>query len=158
MAGAPKTEKKLAKHTDGKMLQVVEEMLKYGHTEVFVRNTLGISKDCWKEWKRKDPKFKALLHNWRDYADAQVERALFERATGGHTKRKTVTDEKGGVTETEEELGPDAGACAKWLGSRQPHKWSQKVGVEHSGSCDLRGLIGVLDAEESKDILGDLLD
>ena len=151
------TDKLSSEKPNADTLSVVKGLLEYGHSEKFICDHLNINYGTWRKWKQEDHEFKELLANWRNYADAQVEKALFERARGGAKKTKRVTKADGSVEETVEELAADPGAAAKWLRCRKPEEWTDKTQVEHTGTCDLRGLIGILDKQESEETLGDLL-
>lgn len=98
-------------------------------------------------WIASRPEFSGAIKEGREFADAHVERALFERATGySHPDVDIRTVSVGdGVSEIVQtpvtrHYPPDTGAMVFWLKNRLPGKWRDKVAVEHSG-IDFAGIL-----------------
>lgn len=138
--------------------QRLKELAEAGYTERQISLALDISQSSITAWKRRYPEFKDLLQVWKLDADKQVERSLFERATGYvHDEEKIYFNKEGEVTRVmvEKHYPPDVKACIFWLKNRQRDKWKDKHEIEHSGEGDFaaavlsaRKRIGVDDTQE----------
>ena len=66
----------------------------------------------------------------KELADAQVARSMYQRARGYDLKSEKIFCGKDGEiirAETVEHYPADVTAAHRWLGSRQPALWAQKV-------------------------------
>jgi len=136
----------------------VRILCKDGKTDVEIAHYFGISVDTYIAWKKKNPKFSILTRDWKDKADAQVERSLYKRAVGYQYNETTYEKSKTGglgimlsdgdiegikhedTSKTKiivKEVAPDVQAQVFWLKNRQPKQWRDKVDVEHSGDLIL---------------------
>lgn len=147
--------KKLAKQGrptkfDPKKMAAVELMARRGFTDKEIARCLGVTEQTINNWKKAHPDFFESLKGWKDYADGNVERSLYERATG-----YTAPETKAQWVETSEVLDgqvfksgrweyadlrkhypPDTPAAIFWLKNRQG--WRDKQELEHSGDITLR--------------------
>jgi len=133
-------------------IRQVEKLASYGHTDNFMADFFGVSVTHWNRWKLAHPKFRAKLQDWKSVADAQIERALFERAIGFEMQEiicevtgteliiKDISiDELRVVPEWRKaikikRLAPDVSACIFWLKNRDPEHWRDRI--EIAGSND----------------------
>jgi transposase len=88
-----------------------------GLTNEQIAANMGISKVTFYEWRNKFPNFANLIKEDKDYADTQVENALYKQALEGN------------VT-----------AAIFWLKNRRRKDWKDKQDVEVSGE------VGIVDA------------
>jgi transposase len=88
-----------------------------GLTNEQIAANMGISKVTFYEWRNKFPNFANLIKEDKDYADTQVENALYKQALEGN------------VT-----------AAIFWLKNRRRNNWKDKQDVEVSGE------VGIVDA------------
>jgi transposase len=88
-----------------------------GLTNEQIAANMGISKVTFYEWRNKFPNFANLIKEDKDYADTQVENALYKQALDGN------------VT-----------AAIFWLKNRRRNNWKDKQDVEVSGE------VGIVDA------------
>ncbi len=75
-----------------------------GLTDDEIAHNMGISRSTLYEWKKKFPDISDTLKEGKDYADYEIENALFNSAKGGN------------VT-----------AMIFWLKNRRPAKWRERV-------------------------------
>ena len=94
---------------------------------------IGITKNTFYSWRRKYPEFDEAVSKGKEYADFQVENALFSRCIGYKTK-KVVTNisepdiegnRKTSMIITEEEIPPNVTACLAWLNNRKNDVWKR---------------------------------
>lgn len=113
-------------------LDNVRLLAERGFTDKEMSNVFGITEQTWNNWKSAHPHFFESLKEWKRSADANVERALFERATGySHPEDKIFNDSgKAMRVETVKHYPPDTTAGIFWLKNRQPDKWRDKVDIE----------------------------
>jgi len=112
-----------------------------GATDKDLANFFDITEDTITQWKKDYPEFSLSLKAGKDAKDAEVEKRLFERATGyTHKVRKpmSVSDPAGQgshieIIEYEETIAPDTTSMIFWLKNRQSAKWRDKQELEHSG-------------------------
>ena len=109
-------------------------------------------------WKLKDPKFFESLKEWKNEADAKVEKTLLQRALGYRydevTYEKFKKDglgvriiDEGELEEIKKEnckikivvkeIIPDVTAQIFWLKNRKPKDWRDRKEHEHSGNINL---------------------
>lgn len=85
-----------------------------GLTNEQIAANMGISKVTFYEWRNKFPNFANLIKEDKDYADTQVENALYKQALEGN------------VT-----------AAIFWLKNRRRNNWKDKQDVEVSGEIGI---------------------
>jgi len=95
----------------------------------------GISAAQLQAWKERHETFRQAVQDSRDLADKQVERSLFERATGySHPEDKVFANAgKPLVVPTSKHYPPDPTSMMFWLKNRQPLRWRERVDHEVSG-------------------------
>lgn len=94
---------------------------------------MHISYSTLREWKGKYSAISAALKSGKEYADVQVENALFKRAVGfQYVEEKTETDEHGRVrtTKINRTALPDTVAQIYWLKNRRPDVWRDRPNVD----------------------------
>lgn len=106
-------------------------------------------------WK-KDPDFFHSLKENKEYADAMMERSLYERGMGyEHEEDEIFCHPKTGkvtVVKIVKHYAPDPTSIIFWLKNRKPKEWRDKVDIDHGFSDEnyekLRSLsIQEIDAE-----------
>jgi transposase-like protein len=88
-----------------------------GLTNEQIAQNMGISKQTFYEWRNKFSDFADLIKEDKDYADTQVENALYKAAMEGNTTAQIF-----------------------WLKNRRRNNWKDKQDVEVSGE------VGIVDA------------
>ena len=105
-----------------------------GFTEPEICKILSVSQKTLLDWKRKDPEFFKRIENWKNVADDEIERSLFERARGyvhPETKVHWDTELKEWMTITiDKYYPPDSVACFYWLKNRRPERWKDKHSLD----------------------------
>lgn len=114
----------------------VQKLTKLGATDKDLAEFFNVTEQTINNWKTKHPEFFESLNAGKEVADAKVEKALFERATGYETKESKVVfeDGKADYIELPKYYPPDTTACIFWLKNRRPEQWREKQEVEHSGT------------------------
>lgn len=105
-----------------------------GFTDQELADILGVSLSTFKNWKRADETFFALLKEGKNVADTAVEASLFQSAIGYSHKAVKFFVIDGAVVSQEyiEHYPPNPTSMVFWLKNRQPKKWRDKVDVEHA--------------------------
>lgn len=118
----------------------------------------AVSKTTITDWKRRHPEFLASIKRGKDFADKEVIRALWKRATGclitRGIRRVEMARDSGKVVKVVEEavqieLPPDTAAAFIWLKNRRPDSWRQKIDHENEFTGEIRVTLGG-DAEGEK--------
>jgi len=116
-----------------------------GATDADLADEFGVTVPTIRNWMFKYPEFFAAIKLNKPVADAQVERSLYERATGYSREcvRQQYDAKAGEWVETTyiEHVPPDATAMIFWLKNRNPKEWRDKVDHELSGSIDIAGAL-----------------
>lgn len=108
-------------------LKRVKDLMSLGLTDKQLAGVLKVSEQTVNAWKKK-PEFLEALRAGKDFADDQVERALFERATGYEHPEDDIRVCDGIIvtTPTVKHYPPDTSAAIIWLKNRRPEKWRDK--------------------------------
>jgi len=109
----------------------IHRMALLGFTQAETAKVIGISERTFRDWLKDRPEVADAWYKGGVYADAQVARALFHRATGAVTpdSHMAVINDKVTITPTEKHYPPDTRAAFLWLNNRQPERWKNKVEV-----------------------------
>lgn len=94
-------------------LTLIRGWARDGLTDEEIARNIGISRSTLYEWKKKYPDLSNTLKEGKDYADYEIENALFNAAKAGN------------VT-----------AMIFWLKNRRPSKWREKVEDSMNASED----------------------
>lgn len=113
----------------------VERLAKKGWTDAEMAAFYEVTEQTWNNWKKKDPEFFESLKDWKAEADHEVERSLYERATGYSHPDSHISNYQGEITVTAitKHYPPDSTAAIFWLKNRKPGEWRDKLDHEHSG-------------------------
>ena len=113
----------------------VEILSKKGFTDQEMADFFEVSLSSWYDWKKKDIVFKENISTWKSVADNNVQRSLYERATGYETiEQKAFQDKKSGTIEIvslTKQHPPDPTSMIFWLKNRQPDKFRDVIKNEH---------------------------
>lgn len=138
---------------------VVKYMAIQGLTDVQMAKELKVSEKSFNEWKKKYPEFLQSLKKGKEIPDDEVEKSLFNRATGySHDAVKIFMP--AGAKEPvyapyTERFPPDPTSMIFWLKNRRPDKWRDKRVEElelppDSGLIILKGKMGVEEWQKNK--------
>jgi hypothetical protein len=124
-------------------LEKVKLLAEKGFTDLELCKFYDVSERAWNNWKHKHPEFMQFLKEGKAKADEDVERSLFERATG-YTCREAhevISNGECHTLEVVKQLPPATTACIFWLKNRNPEKWRDKHNVEHENNISLGELL-----------------
>lgn len=122
-------------------LEVLSGWARRGLTDEQIAENCGIAVRTLYEWKNRFPQIMQALKKGKDWADVQVENALFRRAIG--YEYDEVTYEDGMETKrVKKRVGGDVTAQIFWLKNRRPDLWRDKR--EDKGNDDERNGTGVV--------------
>lgn len=111
------------------------DLISKGATDTEVADFFGVTVRTLYNWRHTYPEFFLAVKASKEEADATVERALFQRATGYETDAiKFFLAKDGEIKEARyrEIVPPDPTAMIFWLKNRKPSEWREKSEVEHS--------------------------
>ncbi len=113
-------------------MEQVRKLAEAGWIDRDMADFFGVSESTWTNWKKAHPEFLASLKDWKAQADARVERALYERATGYSHPDTHIAVKNGKVIKTEitKTYAPDTTAAIFWLKNRNPAEWRDKIDVD----------------------------
>jgi hypothetical protein len=100
---------------------------KHGYTDKKLAAFFFVTEQTVNNWKKAHPEFFESLKESKLIADDQVERSLYERATGyEHPEDKIFANgDKALVVPTVKHYPPDVTACIFWLKNRKPEDWRE---------------------------------
>ncbi|MCK5019019.1 MAG: hypothetical protein KAS32_18305 [Candidatus Peribacteraceae bacterium] len=107
----------------------VRAMSELGLTDEQMSKVLGVSRATFSTWKEKDEEFLDTIKEGKKISDENVERSLFERATGYSHKDTHISNYMGGITKTDiiKHYAPDTTACIFWLCNRKKAEWKRSI-------------------------------
>lgn len=118
----------------------VEKLCRFGATDVEIAEFFDVSVRTIHRWKLDHEDFCHSISIGKESADARVERALYERATGFTFKedqafkcRDSGGAEKVEVVTLEKQVPAETAAMIFWLKNRKKEAWRDKVEVGGNG-------------------------
>ena len=106
----------------------------FGATDTQIAEVMNVSEHTITYWERTKPEFLEALNKGKLTKDQQVERSLFERATGYSHPDVHISNYQGEITQTEiiKHYPPSEVACIFWLKNRMREKWAdiQKTSID----------------------------
>ena len=146
----------------------IEGWARDGLTEEQIAKNMGVSRSTLSDYKVKYPDILRAIKNSKEFADREVENALFNKATGYTVKlkkpmkvrhveydevsgRKVAEYERIEYIEEEVHVPADTTAQIFWLKNRKPNEWRDKVTVTDESSLEkLDELISSIDTLAKK--------
>ena len=124
-------------------LKKVEKLARMGWTDAQMADFFDVDERTWHRWKAADEEFRQALKEWKDEADARVERSLYERATGYSHPDVHISNYQGHITITPviKRYPPDTTAAIFWLKNRKPAEWRDKQEQQHEANDTLAQLL-----------------
>lgn len=104
-------------------LELVRRLVLAGLTDEKIAGIIGVAESTYHLWKKAHPEFSEAQKDWKDEADACVERSLYHRACGWE-------DPDGKV------VPPDTKAAIFWLKNRKRQEWRDKI--EHGVDANIK--------------------
>lgn len=133
-----------------------------GLTNEEIATKIKINPDTLYSWMKRFPEISEAIKRNKEFADQEVEQALFKKATGRSVKTveeprfNPKTGEFELVVVRRETLPPDVAAQAFWLKNRRPEKWRDKrefVSENTAEMSDINELtVKIFDADEDRSL------
>lgn len=126
-----------------------------GGTPKSLAEILNVSEQTVYNWLKTHNDFHIAWYGGKDFADANVVKALYKRAIGWREDvEESRTDKDGNILTSEKTLvfAPDVQAQMFWLKNRQPHNWKDKVEVREEVT------VAIVDHEEANARYNSILD
>lgn len=116
----------------------VKVACRLGATQADLAELLEVSLPTIKKWMVKYPDFKKAYDTYREIADEQVERSLYERARGySCVETKAFLCEGEVLTRNViKHYPPDSTSMIFWLKNRKPKHWTDKVEKTDNASSE----------------------
>lgn len=116
----------------------VAMLAKRGWTDAEMAEFFGVAEATWYNWKDAHPEFLEALKDWKEEADARVERSLYERATGYSHPEDKIFQHNGEpvVVPTVKHYPPDTTAAIFWLKNRKREQWRDRHDIDHGVQND----------------------
>lgn len=111
-------------------LNKIQEWSLSGATHEDIANAMGINVSTLYAWSNAHEEISNALKTTKDFADIQIENALYKRAKGYTVKliKQKVTKDGEVITYFDEQhIAPDTTAQIFWLKNRKPSIWRDKV-------------------------------
>lgn len=132
-------------------LQQITAWAREGLYDYQVAKKMGIGRSTFSEWLLEYTELVEALEEGRDYADRQIENALYKSAMGYEYVEETEVNVGKGKMEIDKRViktqAPSVNAQIFWLKNRQPDRWrdKQEIDNKHSGTINV-----VFDEETEK--------
>ena len=99
-----------------------------GATDIEMATFFDVDEKTLNVWKHKHPEFRQSLKDGKQNADANVGKALYQRATGYSHKEDKIFQHEGEpiIVPTTKHYPPDATSMIFWLKNRQSGKWRDR--------------------------------
>ncbi len=116
-------------------LKKISEWATGGMTDIEIAFNMGIAYSTFREWVKNHPKFSAAIKKYKETADDNVERSLYQRAMGWEyteeTHERWFNKETGKyemvLTKTvKRQVLPETLATIFWLKNRRPDDWRDR--------------------------------
>ena len=107
---------------------IIKKLVLMGATDNDLAEAFEVTEQTINNWKIKHPKFFESLKDWKIQADANVEKALYLRATGYSHKETKIATHEGVITDSQEfdkHYPPDTAAAFIWLQNRKSAEWKR---------------------------------
>lgn len=127
-----------SKHSD-EMPDQAKMLAEKGWTDAEIAKFFKVTEQTVNNWKLAHPQFFESLKEGKAVADDQVQRSLFERATGYSHREDKIFCHEGCpvVVPTVKFYPPDTTAAIFWLKNRRPDEWREKQEVAHDGKIEV---------------------
>jgi len=104
-----------------------------GSSDDEIAGMFGVDKDLFQKWKKHYPSFRLAIEMGRSHPTAEVERGLFERATGYDYHEDGLT-RTGRVVALKRHAIPDVSAQKFWLTNRDKENWNERHSLDGGGT------------------------
>jgi Asp-tRNA(Asn)/Glu-tRNA(Gln) amidotransferase B subunit len=122
------------------LIEKAIELAKLGNTCREVALALNIPMNRVLMLRKRSPELNDALEHWKEQATSNVERSLYERATGyDYFEEKEIVLPDGQVTKTilMKHAPPDVKAAQFWLTNRDRHNWKSNQVESEQGQKDM---------------------
>lgn len=125
----------------------IKKLALRGFTDIEIAEIVDIKEQTLTNWKKRYPGFFASLKDWKNAADYDIERSLYERAKGySHPEDKIFCNNGDIVVQpTIKHYPPDPTSMIFWLKNRQPEKWRDKQEIDLTGKVDTNWNVKVVE-------------
>lgn len=109
-------------------IEQAEKLCKLGATDVDLADFFKVHISTIYEWKNTKDGFSEALKAYKHSADDNVERSLYQRATGYQCLETKVFNQQGDIITHEviKQYPPDPTAAIFWLKNRRPEEWREQ--------------------------------
>ncbi len=108
-----------------KIQDIIKLLARRGFTDAEMAKCLEITQRTLDNWKKKYSGFFQSLKDWKNEADHEVERSLYERACGYSHPEDKIFNDNGSplIVPTIKHYPPDTTAGIFWLKNRKKSEW-----------------------------------
>lgn len=125
------------------MVEQVEKLARLGATDQEIAEFFNVSRSTLYEWRMRHEDMAKAMIAGKEYADARVERSLYERAVGYSFNAEKIMQYEGEEVRIPyiEHCPPEPRAIEYWLNNRKGADWKSKVDHTHGGKVGLEMLV-----------------
>jgi len=118
-----------------------KKLCKLGATDIDLADFFEVHLATINRWKHRYPEFRESLNEYKVFANANVERSLYQRATGYDCVETKVFNNQGEIVTHDviKHFPPDPTSMIFWLKNRDPDNWRDKPNSE--GGDDLAEVV-----------------
>lgn len=130
---------------DPRKIEEIRILIEAGHTDNFVAKFLNVSPYSFKAWVKRFPDFEAAVKKWKDVADENVVKALYDKAIGYALPETKVFCYEGKIIEHEivKHIVPDFSSQSLWLRNRKREDWKDIKDMSTKTDVTVKGQLKV---------------
>ena len=115
-------------------IKLMRYMYRKGATDDEVAAEIEVGIATLHRWKKARPDFMDQIKSWKDEADEEVERSLYERAVGYSCQETKLFCHEGMIVAEEitKNYPPDPTSMIFWLKNRKKDEWRDKQEIDMS--------------------------
>ena len=131
--------------SDEDKLKQIKVLIEAGHTDAFVAKFLKVNVGTFRAFIKRYPDLESKVKEWKDAADDNVEKALYDKAIGYSMPETKVFCYEGSIVEheTTKHFPPDYSSGSLWLRNRRREDWKDIKDMSTKADLTVKGQLHV---------------